>query len=273
MNTILRRVGAITVAAAAAISFTACDQISSDVRGGASAMGKTLPASSHHALPDLSSTKLGEKAKEWSQKWDAAANSSSSGAQSKLAHGNVTGALSTLNSLSVKGKAPMTGYDRVGKFGPAWKDVDHNGCDTRNDVLKRDLKNVEFKDGTKRCVVASGTLSPEPYTGKTIQFVRGPQSSKVQIDHLVALGNVWVSGGQKLSQSQRESIANDPANLVSADGPANMGKQAKNAAEWLPANKSYRCTYVSGQIRVKAKYGLSVTGAEKAAMKKVLDRC
>ncbi|MGO3141733.1 MAG: HNH endonuclease family protein, partial [Galactobacter sp.] len=173
----------------------------------------------------------------------------------------------------VKGKAPMTGYDRETKFGPAWKDLDRNGCDTRNDVLARDLNQIEYKPGTRDCVVASGQLDPEPYTGQSIDFVRGPDSSKVQIDHLVALGNVWVSGGQQLTQDQREAIANDPENLLAVDGPANGAKQDKNAAEWLPPAKDYRCSYVAGQIQVKTKYSLSITSAEKAAMDRILTSC
>jgi hypothetical protein len=203
----------------------------------------------------------------------AESNGSDEQLQATLPAHDLTAARQSLNDLSVKGKAPMTGYDRVNEFGPAWKDVDHNGCDTRNDVLARDLRQVVYKPGTHDCVVASGTLDPEPYTGQPVKFVRGPASSKIQIDHLAALGNVWVSGGQQLSQSQREAIANDPENLLAVDGPANAAKQDKNAAEWLPPAKSYRCTYVAGQIRVKAKYHLSVPGPEKAAMSRVLDAC
>ncbi len=33
-------------------------------------------------------------------------------------------------------------------FGPAWADIDRNGCDQRNDVLHRDLAEVEVRDGS-----------------------------------------------------------------------------------------------------------------------------
>lgn len=180
-------------------------------------------------------------------------------------------ALQRLEALPVKGKAPMTGYDRS-LFGQAWKDVDRNGCDTRNDILRRDLSLTKLKPGTKGCVVASGTLD-DPYTGGQIDFVRGPGSAKVQIDHVVALGNVWVSGGQKLSQDQKAAIANDPLNLLAVDGSANMQKSDKDASGWLPKNKGFRCSYVARQIAVKGKYGLSVTPAEKQAMVRVLGSC
>lgn len=196
---------------------------------------------------------------------------SSSQSSEKQVSSNDSIALQRLDALPVKGKAPMTGYDRS-LFGQAWKDVDRNGCDTRNDILRRDLRLTKLKPDTKGCVVASGTLD-DPYTGQKIDFVRGPGSAKVQIDHVVALGNVWVSGGQKLSPEQKAAIANDPLNLLAVDGPANMAKSDKDASGWLPKNKGFRCSYVARQIAVKGKYGLSVTPAEKQAMVRVLDAC
>ena len=74
----------------------------------------------------------------------------------------------------------MTGYSRA-KFGPAWEDVDLNRCDTRNDILARDLRQVVYKTGSS-CIVAKGELR-DPYTATMINFVRGlSTSSKVQID-------------------------------------------------------------------------------------------
>lgn len=186
-------------------------------------------------------------------------------------------ALALLAALTVKGKAPMTGYDRAGKFGPAWTDdvsvtLGHNGCRTRDDILQRDLTSITFKN-SGHCTVAAGVLV-DPYTGKTIQFVRGQDtSSAVQIDHVVALGNVWESGGQQMTQQQREQIANDPLNLLAVDGSTNERKGKSNAAEWLPPNKAYRCAYIARQIAVKAKYRLSVTQPEKDAMERVLATC
>ncbi|GAC1482447.1 MAG: hypothetical protein NVS1B16_12590 [Pseudarthrobacter sp.] len=54
-----------------------------------------------------------------------------------------TKAIDLLATLPIKGRAPKTGYDRA-QFGQAWLDVDRNGCDTRNDMLKRDLTGVTF---------------------------------------------------------------------------------------------------------------------------------
>lgn len=181
-------------------------------------------------------------------------------------------AATALDKLPVKGRAPKTGYKRT-KFGKAWADVDRNGCDTRNDILGRDLKDKKFKAGTNDCKVMSGTLD-DPYTGKTIHFKQGKKtSSKVQIDHVVALSNAWQTGAQKLTSGQRRQMANDPYNLLAVDGKANQQKSDGDAATWLPKNKSYRCAYVSRQIGVKTKYDLWVTKAEKAAMQRVLTTC
>ena len=177
-----------------------------------------------------------------------------------------------LDSLAVKGRAPKTGYTRA-QFGQTWADVNRNGCDTRNDILKRDLTGVVFRTGTRDCVVESGVLV-DPYSGTTIDFVKGNVTSMaVQIDHVVALSNAWQTGAFKLTLAKRTEFANDPDNLLAVQGRLNSQKGDGDAATWLPPLKSYRCTYVSKQIAVKAKYGLWVTAPEKAAMKTILGKC
>ena len=182
-------------------------------------------------------------------------------------------AVQVLAGLPVKGRAPKTGYQRR-QFGQAWDDVDRNGCDTRNDILARDLMNTSAKAGTRGCVIASGRLD-DPYTGRKITFIRGADSSSaVQIDHVVSLSNAWQTGAQNLDLVTRTRLANDPLNLLAVDGPTNQAKGDGDAATWLPPNKSYRCAYVAGQIAVKHSYqGLWVTSAEKAAMTRVLAQC
>ena len=180
-------------------------------------------------------------------------------------------ALRILNTLPVKGRAPKTGYSRA-QFGDAWSDTDHNGCDTRNDILNRDLTAKQHKN-SRGCVVISGVLN-DPYTGKIINFLRGKDTSEqVQIDHVVALSDAWQSGAQEISAQERLQLANDPENLLAVDGPANQQKSDSDAATWLPANASFRCSYVARQIRVKAKYHLWVKPAEKEAMINVLTPC
>jgi hypothetical protein len=107
-----------------------------------------------------------------------------------------------------------------------------------------------------------------------INFKKGNTTSTlVQIDHVVALGNAWVTGAFKLTDKQRLEFANDPINLLAVQGRLNSQKQDGDAATWLPPLKSFRCKYVELQINVKAKYGLWVTAPEKAAMKSILAKC
>jgi hypothetical protein len=181
-------------------------------------------------------------------------------------------ASSVLASLPVKGRAPKTGYTRA-QFGQAWADVDRNGCDTRNDMLKRDLTNIEYKVKTRDCVVLTGVLV-DRYSGETINFVRGNVTSmEVQIDHVIALSNAWQTGAFKLTVVQRTALANDPMNLFAVKGRLNLQKSDGDAATWLPPLKSFRCAYVAQQIAVKAKYSLWVTAPEKEAMTRILTAC
>jgi hypothetical protein len=184
----------------------------------------------------------------------------------------VTSGLSVIQAQVTKGRAAKTGYTRA-QFGPAWADVDRNGCDTRNDILKRDLTNEVFKEKTNGCTVLSGTLV-DPFSGETINFVRGvTTSSEVQIDHSVALSNAWQTGAFKLTANQRKAFANDPLNLMAVKGRLNSQKGDGDAATWLPPLKSYRCDYVSRQIAVKIKYKLWFTAPEKEAMIRILKTC
>lgn len=181
-------------------------------------------------------------------------------------------AATALAALPVKGRAPRTGYERD-EFGQRWADVDRDGCDQRNQVLARDLTAVEFRPGTRECVVLSGALL-DPYTGDGVPFLRGEATSAdVQIDHVVALSNAWQTGAQQLDPELREMLANDPLNLLAVDGPTNSAKGDGDAATWLPPARGFRCAYVARQVAVKATYGLWVTAAESAAIARVLDGC
>jgi hypothetical protein len=186
-------------------------------------------------------------------------------------------ALALLAGVPVKGRAPRTGYDRD-RFGPAWTDntddpLGHNGCDTRNDILRRDLVDLTLKPGSHGCSVLSGTLV-DPYTGNRIAFQRGvATSARVQIDHVVALSDAWQTGAQYWPEQRRVELANDPLELLAVDGPTNEAKGDGDAATWLPPNKSFRCRYVARQVAVKTKYHLYVTTAERDAISGVLAGC
>lgn len=175
-------------------------------------------------------------------------------------------ATSALETLEIKGRAPKTGYSRD-MFGNGW--MKNGDCNTRDDILARDMTQLDIRD----CKVYAGVLD-DPYTGRTIRFLRGPTtSSLVQIDHVVALSDAWQKGAQYSSPEIREQLANDPLELLAVDGDANQQKSDGDAATWLPPNKSYRCRYVARQIAVKQKYDLWITAAEHDAMARVLSSC
>ena len=177
-------------------------------------------------------------------------------------------ALVALNNLEVKGRAPKTGYARS-QF-PHWSDPDRNGCDARNDTLKRDLTNITYKAGTRDCKVIAGQLL-DPFSGKVITF--SATKVVIDIDHVVALSNAWQTGAAYFNKNKRSQIANDPLNLLAVDSKLNRQKRDGDAATWLPPSKAFRCEYVARQVAVKAKYGLWVTKPEKVAINKILSTC
>ena len=176
-------------------------------------------------------------------------------------------AIQELNKLTVKGRAPKTGYNR-NLFGNGWVDINRNGCDTRNDILRRDLTKIT-REGS--CKILTGILD-DPYSTRVVKFVRGG-ASEVDIDHVVALSDAWQKGAQPWPFAKRVAFANDPLNLLATDAGLNRQKGDGDAATWLPPDRSARCSYVARQIAVKKKYKVWVTGAEKTAMSKVLSSC
>src|SRR5690349_19750690 len=94
--------------------------------------------------------------------------------------------------------ARIRGFDyRRAAFGDSWTDDNsapggHNGCDTRNDILDRDLVDKTYVS-ISRCpnAVATGTLH-DPYTNAVVAFTRGERvGASVQIDHIVPLALAW----------------------------------------------------------------------------------
>jgi hypothetical protein len=180
-----------------------------------------------------------------------------------------------LEALPVKSWDRAQDFSRA-RFGEPWSDdvnveFGHNGCDTRDDILRRDLVDLRVRPGT--CFAQSGTLH-DPYTGQTIVFVRGPvSSSAVQIDHVVSLADAWYKGARSWDDQRRRDFANDPRNLLAVGGQANFDKAFRDAAGWLPPNTLFRCEFVARQIAVKTDYRLWVSGREKDAMRRVLRDC
>ncbi len=151
-------------------------------------------------------------------------------------------ALAAAGVLTVKGRAPKTRYSRE-EFGQAWFDADRNGCDTRNDILRRDLVDRQMKNW---CKVLAGTSNPDPYTGRSIRFVIGGPS-EIDVDHVVALADAWQKGAATWQPGIRRAFANDPLALLAVDSGTNRSMGDGDAATWLPPNRSYRCAYVARQ--------------------------
>ena len=179
-------------------------------------------------------------------------------------------ALELVETLEVMGRGPMSDFDRA-LFGEPWADVDGNGCDTRNDVLRRDLTDVTVRsDG---CAVTAGTLM-DPFSGVGRPFERGPETSPlVQIDHVVALADAWQKGARTWTPDRRTRFANDPLNLLAVDGALNQAKGAGDVATWLPPDRGYWCPYAARVVAVKATYGLAVTAAEGERLTEILGTC
>jgi hypothetical protein len=158
------------------------------------------------------------------------------------------------------GRVPA--YSRTA-FGPGWADPDGNGCDARNDVLRRDMTGVALRRGSA-CLVESGTLN-DRYTGARLAFKRGyGTSGAVQIDHVVPVADAWRSGAWSWTPARRAAFYNDQRNLVAVAGPVNQAKGAKTAERYLPAIN--KCRYAATVIEVKVTYSLTVTPAERAAL-------
>ncbi|MEU5363452.1 HNH endonuclease family protein [Streptomyces sp. NPDC005925] len=173
-----------------------------------------------------------------------------------------------IEGLRTKGRGPKTGYDRD-EFGYAWMDTGdgvplaRNGCDTRNDLLRRDGRHLRFRTGS-RCVVVAMTLD-DPYTGTTVEW-RKQQATDVQIDHVVPLSYSWQLGSARWPENRREQFANDPLNLIPVEGRANSAKSDSGPASWLPPDKRIRCAYAIRFTQVAVKYELPVTEPDKRTM-------
>ncbi|MFD9725857.1 HNH endonuclease family protein [Streptomyces sp. NPDC059072] len=161
------------------------------------------------------------------------------------------------------------------EFGRTWSDETdavggRNGCDTRDDVLRRDLS--ELREGDRNpCVVLSGVLH-DPYTGKELPYSYR-RASQIQTDHVVALGAAWRAGAYGWTAQRRLEYANDLDVLLAVDKQTNQDKGSRTADKWKPPRRAYWCEYGRRYTGIKAKYRLSVTPPEKLALGELLATC
>ncbi|MDR1710678.1 MAG: HNH endonuclease family protein [Propionibacteriaceae bacterium] len=182
-----------------------------------------------------------------------------------------------LDSLRVIPRPRSVDYQREA-FGPAWEDVDNNGCNTRDDILARDVDKTQKyamrKQGSCDHDMISGTWH-DPYTGETLTFTDlkdVAQAQAIQIEHIVALSVAWRYGANEWDYEKRVQFANDPDNLQAAGAQANTEKAGADAAAWRP-KKPYQCDFATRYVAVKAKWDLAVDNSEKAALAEMLETC
>ncbi|PKZ66368.1 HNH endonuclease [Gordonia terrae] len=174
------------------------------------------------------------------------------------------------------GRTDREDYDRSA-FGSAWSDAasvpgSGNGCDTRNDVLARDLRDVSAGpvSSCPRAVLAGELRSP--YTGDFVVFRRDRSAAAVQIDHIVPLSYAWDMGAWSWTAARRLDFANDPANLVAVDGHSNQDKSDSEPARWMPPATGFWCQYAIQFVMVTAAYGLAIDEPSRRVLSEAL-RC
>jgi hypothetical protein len=159
------------------------------------------------------------------------------------------------------------GYQRA--LFPTWKDVLHDGCTARKEVLIAEAV-VPPKIGSG-CFLIGGEWI-DPYSGRTLT-----KYSQVQIDHLVPLAEVWRSGGYAWTAAEREYYANDiydPRTLIAVSGSLNEQKSDSDIANWQPPGGYMAgCNYVKDWIAVKLRYSLTVDPAENAYLQTQIKAC
>ena len=148
-----------------------------------------------------------------------------------------------------------------------WRDTDGDGCDSREQVLKRDSVTLPQVDAYKCKVIAGDWVSP--YDGG-----RWSSPTDVDIDHVVALKEAWDSGAWAWSSATRKAYANDTSDkrtLLAVTDNVNQQKSDKDPSNWVPPMKSYVCTYLGNWISVKARWNLSMDQSEWGRIKNLLN--
>ncbi len=164
-------------------------------------------------------------------------------------------AIEVLKTISVQNEYTR-GYKR--ELFKHWLDIDGDGCDAREQVLKRDAIGLPQVDPFKCFVVEADWLSV--YDG-----VRTSDRTRVDIDHTVALKEAWDSGAWQWGEAQRTAFANDTSDvrsLIAVSSSSNRSKSDKDPSNWMPSLRGYWCTYSANWIAVKARWGLSMDQSE-----------
>ena len=171
---------------------------------------------------------------------------------------------SVLQTIRIENERPA-GYVRA--LFEHWRDIDGDGCDAREQVLKRDSVTLPQVDPYKCKVIAGDWVSP--YDG-----ARWSDPTDIDIDHVVALKEAWDSGAWAWSGATRTAYANDTTDrrtLLAVTDRVNQQKSDKDPSNWVPPLKSYLCTYLGNWISVKARWNLSMDQSEWGRIKNLLN--
>jgi len=128
---------------------------------------------------------------------------------------------------------------------------------------------------TSHCwdAVQTGTLI-DPYSGQTIAFTRGEQSSAaVQIDHIAALSWAWSAGAWAWEPAERQRFYADPAELLAVSGRSNDDKSDYPPGEYWPPNRAYSCTYAAKWIGLLREYQLPIDPASADVLRREAATC
>ncbi len=150
-------------------------------------------------------------------------------------------------------------------------DADGDGKNTRAELLiSRSEASVQFRSAKKRTVSHGRWF--DPYTGVTFK-----NANDVDIDHLVPLYEVHISGGADWSARKKRAFAND----LSDTGPLRIThrwtnripKNADDPTEYSPSWVPGRCAYLQDWINIKREWGLSMDKEEAEAIRKQMRAC
>lgn len=145
-------------------------------------------------------------------------------------------------------------------------DVDGDGCNTRREVLQAEsLVPVTIASG---CTIAAGEWFSW-YEGVT-----QTDPNTLEMDHLVALKEAWISGAHAWTNEQRSDYANDldiDATLTVVTGAQNSAKSAYDPTNWVPSYQPSLCKYVSDWVIVKYRWNLTIDAAEQGSLQSLID--
>ncbi|WP_070017351.1 HNH endonuclease family protein [Streptomyces nanshensis] len=174
--------------------------------------------------------------------------------------------VATVKKLPVRPETDTDTYDR--KAFRHWTDADHDGCDTRAEVL---LEEAKLRPGRGADCRLTGGSWWSYYDHRRIT-----DAGDLDIDHMVPIAEAAKSGASDWTQDQREAYANDldhPHSLVAVTLHSNRSKQDKDPAQWLPPVRAEHCRYAREWAETKKIYRLAVDRAERAALLKIARNC